>query len=220
MSTQALAPNTVFIVDDEETTRRQVEVLLAADGTHSRTFCSLVRFLEWLDYDRLPGNTVIAAEISQPELSGLDLLNILRADDVFVPTILMGKSMSVSDAVEAMYAGANFILQKPFSDNAFRAAIHRSVTAGRTTLRPTHGKRSIRRRLSSLSQRQRQLMIHVSHGRTNREIAALLSISRKTVELHRAAMMQKMGARSLAELVRIAIECDELTETGVRHEWA
>lgn len=220
MSIQPITPDIVFVIDDEQATRRQVEVLLTVDRIRSRTFCSLVRFLEWLDYERLPGNAVIAAEISLPELSGFDLLNILQADAVFVPTILMGKSMSVSDAVEAMYAGANFILQKPFSDNAFRAAIHRSMTARRSTSHPTRGKRSIRRRLSSLSQRQRELLIHVSRGRTNREIAARLSIGQKTVELHRAAMMQKMGAGSLAELMRIAIECDELIEMGVQHECA
>lgn len=220
MSIQHATPQIVFLIDDEQATRQQVEALLASAGIRLRTFRSLVRFLDWLDYERLPGNAVVAAEIGLPELSGFDLLNILQADAAFVPTILMGKSMSVSDAVEAMYAGANFILQKPFSDQAFRTAMHRSIIAGQSKSQRTHGKRSVRRRLSSLSQRQRELLIHVSRGCTNREIAARLSISQKTVELHRAAMMQKMGASSLAELMRIAIECDELIDMGVQDECA
>lgn len=220
MTNQLAYPEKVFVIDDEKATRRQIESLLAVDDVRMRPFASLVAFLDWLDYERLPGDIVIAAEINLPELGGLDLLNIFKADDVFAPTILMGSSLSVSDAVEAMHAGANYILQKPFSDGAFRIAINRAVHAGRLLVESKTRAAPAKRRLLSLSRRQRELLIHVSKGRTNREIANRLSISLKTVELHRAAMMQKMGAASLAELIRIAVECDDLLFPGAQHECA
>ena len=92
MSNQHAVPDIVFVIDDEQAARQQLERLLREDDVRSLTFHSLVRFLDWLDYDRLPANAVIAAEISMPELGGFDLLNILQADAVFAPTILMGKS--------------------------------------------------------------------------------------------------------------------------------
>lgn len=194
-------------------------MLLSNDDIPMRSFPSLVTFLAWLDYDRLPADAVIAAEINLPELGGLDLLNILKADDVFQPTILMGTAMSVSNAVEAMHAGASYILQKPFSDETFRTAMRRAARSAIAQARPVSAAAPLKRRLSSLSQRQRELLIHVSEGCTNREIAGRLSISQKTVELHRAAMMQKMGARSLAELIRIVVECGDLLQPATHNEY-
>lgn len=220
MNDQSAFPEFVFVIDDEQTTRRQIESLLTVDDIRMQLFDSIVSFLDWLDYDRLPDNLLIAAEINLTELGGLDLLNILKADEVFSPTVLMGSSLSVNDAVEAMHAGANYILQKPFSDGAFRVAINRAVHARRSLAESKRFVGPAKSRLSSLSPRQRELLIHVSKGRTNKEIAHHLSISPKTVELHRAAMMQKMGASSLAELIRIAVECDDILFPGVQHECA
>lgn len=220
MTTQSMQPEFVFVIDNEATTRQQVEALLSADEVGARSFTSLVNFLNWLDYDRLPNTVVLAAEINLPELGGFDLLNILKADAVYLPTILMGTSMSVRDAVEAMHAGANYILQKPFTDSSFRAAVSRAVHAADSLQQPNKLAAPIKRKLSSLSQRQRELLIHVSKGCTNKEIARQLSISQKTVELHRAAMMQKMGVSSLAELMRIAIECGDLLHVGAQNECA
>ena len=201
-------PAIVYIVDDDERTLRQVDSLLSTDGIQSRRFGSLVKFLDWLDYERLEDRVLIASEVDLPELGGLDLLNILNADGVPLPTVLMGNRISVPAAVEAMYAGASYILQKPFSDRAFRKAIKKAGcrkargSAGRTAEAP------IERRLMSLSPRQRQLLAYVFEGHTNKEIARRLAISQKTVELHRSAMMSKMGVTSLVELIRITATCD------------
>lgn len=219
MNSDPQIPDLVFVIDDHAATRRQLDSILAKDKVRSRPFASLLTFLEWLDYDRVPDNTVVAAEIDLPELGGLDLLNIFKADAASLPTILMGTAMTVSNAVEAMHAGADYILQKPFSDCAFRGAMRRAVQSGQKLARTMTPAAPVQRRLSSLSQRQRELLIHVSEGRTNREIAGCLSISQKTVELHRAAMMQKMGAGSLAELIRIVVECGDLRQPAAHNEY-
>lgn len=187
---------------------RQLTSLLLTEVITGRRFHNLVEFLEWLDYDRIDNRSIIAAAIDLPDISGFDLLNILQADGATIPTVLMGRTMSVAKAVDAMRAGAAFILNKPFSDAEFVNAIQK---AWRTERRAVHGdvdSQPVRRRYSSLSKRQRQMLRHVFDGRTNKEIADRLAISAKTVELHRSAMMNKMGAGSLAELVRIVASCD------------
>ena len=132
----------------------------------------------------------------------------------------MSRTLSVGNAVEAMHAGANYILQKPLADEAFLAALQRAMKSHEARSGTARPAKSVRRKLSSLSVRQRQLRVHVSKGRTNREIAGRLSISQKTVELHRAAMMQKMGASSLAELIRITVECGDLLQPAAHNERA
>lgn len=213
MDQETQQPELVFVIDDEAAACRQIDALMSRKGASVHSFTSLLTFLQWLDYDRLPERTVVAAEIGLPDLGGFDLLNILKADGVFLPTILLGRTLSVNDAVEAMHAGASYILQKPFPDSAFRAAMRRALQSGRARRAPQVPAAPIRRKLSSLSQRQRELLFHVSKGRTNRDIAGRLSISQKTVELHRAAMMQKMGASSLAELIRIVVDCGDLLQS-------
>ncbi|MGI9232121.1 MAG: response regulator transcription factor [Woeseiaceae bacterium] len=220
MNNPAQHPEIVYVIDEHPETRRQIEAILSNDSVHARSFASLVTFLQWVDYDRLPEHTVVAAEINLPELGGFDLLNILKADAIFLPTILLGRTLSVNDAVEAMHAGASYILQKPFPDSAFRAAMKRAVQSGCAQRAPQLPGSPIRRKLSSLSQRQRELLFHVSNGRTNREIASRLSISQKTVELHRSAMMQKMGASSLAELIRIVVDCGDLLQPVAQNDVA
>jgi len=213
-------PERVFVTDDHGPTMQQIATLLAVENIPMEASASLLVLLDRLDYDRLTDNTLIVAEINLPELGGLDLLNILNADNVCLPTVLMGSELSVSDAVDAMHAGANYILKKPFSDAAFHKAMKRALHAGCRQSGSTIIARPAKRRLSSLSPRQRELLMHVFEGRTNKEIAGRLAISQKTVELHRAAMMQKMGATSLAELIRIAVQCGEPLLPGPQHECA
>ncbi len=203
-------PGCIYIVDDDDDTMRQLTSLLVAETVRGRRFRSLVPFLEWLDYDRLEERPVIAAAIDLPDISGPDLLNILQADGVPIPTVLMGHTMSVARAVDAMHAGAAFILNKPFSDDEFLNAIRKAISADQRPVLSDIDSQPVLRRYSRLSKRQRQMLQHVFDGRTNREIADRLAISAKTVELHRSAMMHKMGAGSLAELVRIVASCEGL----------
>ena len=211
MSNQTAQPTLALIVDDDEITARRLKSLLHASNIKARHFTSLVCFLDWLDYDQLEDGTVIATAVDLAELNGFDLLNILRADNVTIPTILMSRNITVAVAVEAMHAGANYILNKPFTEAEFKRAIARALTHA-THQRPAErsSEHAVRQRFSSLSVRQRQLLAHVFDGLTNREIADRLSISPKTVELHRSAMMEKMGVGSLAELIRAVARCDDL----------
>ena len=203
-------PNYVYIVDDDAGTMRQLTSLLVTEAIRGRRFHSLVAFLDWVNYDRVDERAVIAAAIDLPDINGLDLLNILQADDAVIPTVLMGRTLSVARAVDAMRAGAAYILNKPFSDADFVNAIHRALRTDRRSVPGALDSQPIRRRYSRLSKRQRQLLQHVFDGRTNKEIADRLAISAKTVELHRSAMMSKMGAGTLAELIRIVASCDDL----------
>ena len=210
MSKQTCKPRFVYLIDNDDATVRQVTSLLLDETMAGRRFHSLVEFLHWLDYDRVEERSVIAAAIDLPDISGFDLLNILQADRVTIPTVLMGQMLSVARAVDAMRAGASFILNKPFSNQEFVSAIEKAVRTEKGRVPKAADSQPVRQRYSSLSKRQRQMLRYVFDGQTNREIADRLAISAKTVEVHRSAMMNKMGAGSLVELVRIVASCEDL----------
>ncbi len=210
MPKQASKPRFVYLIDNDAATVRQVTSLLMDETVAGRRFHNLVEFLQWLDYDRVQEQSVIAAAIDLPDISGFDLLNILQADGVTIPTVLMGRMLSVARAVDAMRAGASFILNKPFSDSEFASAIQKAMRSENRQVPNAPDSQPVRQRYSSLSRRQRQMLRYVFDGQTNKEIADRLAISAKTVEVHRSAMMNKMGAGSLVELVRIVASCEGL----------
>ena len=183
----------VFVVDDDPMVRDSIAMLVRTEGLVVRTFGSARSFLE--AWDRCePGCLVV--DLRLPGLSGLDLQQRLAAEDDAPPIIFLTGYGTVPAAVRALKAGAIDFLEKPFDPATLLARIHEALARDRA-------RRSRTRRLDALTRRERQILEQVKEGSTNKVIAANLGISVRTVELHRARGMRKVGVRSVAELVHL-----------------
>jgi two-component system response regulator FixJ len=192
----------VHLVDDDEQVRRALAFLLGTAGLAVRLHESALHFLEKLD-DIQPG--CIVSDVRMPGMDGLSLQRALKEKGVDMPMIIMTGHADVALAVAAMKAGAVDFIEKPFDDEALlgsvRLALSRYDVAGQSSGQVAQ----IRARAEGLSARERQVMEGLLAGRPNKVIAYDLAISPRTVEVHRANVMAKMAAKSLSELVRMAI---------------
>jgi two-component system response regulator FixJ len=192
----------VHLVDDDEQVRRALAFLLGTAGLAVRLHESALRFLEKLD-DIQPG--CIVSDVRMPGMDGLGLQRALKEKGVDMPMIIMTGHADVGLAVAAMKAGAVDFIEKPFDDEVLlgsvRLALSRYDMVGQSSGEITR----IRARADSLSARERQVMEGLLTGLPNKTIAYDLAISPRTVEVHRANVMAKMAAKSLSELVRMAI---------------
>jgi two-component system, LuxR family, response regulator FixJ len=198
---------TVFIVDDDAAVRDALKFLMRSVGHTVETFGSALDFLNAYSDDR-PGCLVL--DIRMPGLSGLELQDKLVEQRAIVPIIFITGHGDVPMAVEAMQAGAMDFIQKPFRDQDLLDRINQALerdAANRQALREAN---AIRERLASLTPREREVMDLVVQGKANKVIAGDLDLSQRTVEIHRARVMEKMNASSLAHLVRMVIEVGEL----------
>jgi two-component system response regulator FixJ len=192
----------VFIIDDDEAVRDSLARLVATDGFAALAFASASEFLEGLD----PGASgCIVADVVMPGLSGLQLIDKLRDLGIALPIILITGHGNVSMAVTAMKTGAADFFEKPYDDlrllESLRSALKRENRWRDLEL----SVEPLRRRYAALSERERQVMNLVTDGLSNKAVADRLKISPRTVEVFRANLMEKMRARSLAELVRMSI---------------
>jgi len=192
---------TVFLVDDDPSVLRALSRLLRAAGYEARTFPSSRDFLA--DHDAaVPGCVVL--DLAMPGLNGLDLQNALADSGSARPIVFVSGRGDVHSSVRAMKAGAVDFLTKPVSEEDLLVAIRRAIEKDRQ-LRATRAElESIDARLSTLTPREREVFQHVVAGRLNKQIAATLGTVEKTIKVHRSRMMEKMGVRSLADLVRMA----------------
>jgi FixJ family two-component response regulator len=141
-----------------------------------------------------------------PGMSGLELQEALKARNAHLPVVLITGHGDVAMAVRAMKAGASDFIEKPFNDQVLLDAVNRALARVRNG--QGAGRDEIEARVASLTPREREVMLLVAEGRPNKVVATRLGLSTRTVEVHRARLMEKMQARSLAELVRMAIACD------------
>ena len=183
----------VFVVDDDPAVRDSIAMLVRAEGLQARTFDSARSFLA--GWDRSEESCVII-DLRLPDLSGLELQERLTATADAPPVIFLTGFGTVPAAVHALKAGAMDFLEKPFDPGALLARVHEALARDRE-------RRSEIRRLETLTRRERQILEQVAGGDTNKVIAANLGISVRTVELHRARGMRKLGVRSVADLVRL-----------------
>ncbi len=190
---------TVFIVDDEEAVRDSLQWLLESKGLKVALFDSAETFLASYTPDRAG---CLVVDVRMPGMSGLELQEKLAEWQYTIPVIFITGHGDVPMAVQAVKHGAVDFLEKPFNDKELLAIIDRSLTQDRAQREGESLHRQIRDRLASLSPRERAVLDLVVAGRLNKQIADELAISIKTVEAHRANMMDKMGAQSLAELVQ------------------
>lgn len=188
----------IHVIDDDAGVREGLAFLLEAHGMPARLHASAGAYLA----ARNEPAACIVTDIRMPEMTGLDLVRRLRADGDETPIIVITGHGDVPLAVEAMKAGVHDFLEKPFSDARLLEAL-RSALAERP--QPDAARVAALERLSSLSPRERDVLAGVVEGKLNKVIGFELQISPRTVEIYRANLMSKTGARNMAELMRIAL---------------
>jgi FixJ family two-component response regulator len=198
----------VFVVDDDSSIREAIESLVSLDGLRVQTFGSAQEFLRDERPD-LPGCIVLDVEL--PGLSGLDLQQELSAHGIRLPIIFITGYGDIPMSVRAMKAGAAEFLTKPFRDQVLLDAIHQAVERDRATRQHSRETAELRERFAALTSREREVMSLVVAGWLNKQIGFELKISEITVKIHRGRVMSKMGAQSLADLVRLAERLDFTT---------
>ena len=202
MSDPAFNKATVFVVDDDQAMRNSLKWLIESVGMQVESFSSADEFLAQYQ----PGRAgCLVLDVRMPGMSGLDLQEHLAERNILTPVVIITGHGDVPMAVRAMKGGAIDFIEKPFNDEVLLDAIRRAITYEEQQ-RSHHSEHlQIQERLSNLTPREQEVMAMVTEGRSNKEIANALGVSAKTIEAHRARVMEKMQAGSLAELVRMVL---------------
>ena len=199
------APETVFIVDDDAAVRSALQLLLQSVHLRATSFATAVEFLAQFD-PRAGGCAVL--DVRMPGMSGLELQEELNRRGAMLPVIFITGHGDVPMAVEALQHGAFDFLQKPFRDQDLLDRIQRALQKDRASRTQTLHKEEIRARFATLTPREREVLDLMTSGRPNKLMAADLDLSQRTIEIHRARVMEKMKAPSLAQLVRLKMELE------------
>jgi FixJ family two-component response regulator len=203
MAAYAMAPvyATVFVVDDDASVRDALGSLIRSVGLHVRLFASAHEFL---DSPKPEAPACLVLDVRMPGLSGLDCQRQLAEAGFHVPIIFMSGHGDVPMSVRAMKAGAVDFLTKPFRDQDLLDSVQQAIERDLQRRAEEQQVAGLRERFASLTTREREVMAWVVSGRLNKQIAAELGTSEITIKVHRGQVMRKMGADSLADLVRIA----------------
>jgi RNA polymerase sigma factor (sigma-70 family) len=191
----------VCIIDDDAEFRDSVARLLRSVGLNIREFSSVSDFFA---ADPTNGPTCLVLDVRMPGRSGLELQRDLVAANRQVPIIFMTAHGDVPMTVQAMKGGAIEFLTKPFRDQDLLEAVEAGLARDRARRESERALDALRQRFETLSPREREVMIHVTAGRLNKQIAGDIGITESTVKVHRTHVMRKMKARSLPELSRMA----------------
>ncbi len=191
----------VYVVDDDDAILDSLTLLLRSVGLESSAFSNAGDFLKGFDAGR---HSCLLADIRMPGMSGLELQSELNRRGIQIPTIFITGHGDVPNAVRAMQAGALDFIQKPFRDEELLKRINDALEIDLQRLSERRETLEVRRKLETLTPRETEVMRKVVDGCANKVIALDLGVSQRTVELHRARVMHKMGVRSLADLVRMA----------------
>jgi two-component system, LuxR family, response regulator FixJ len=197
----------VHLVDDDEAIRRSVGFMLKTSGFHVRTYESGVELLKGAP-NLEPG--CILLDIRMPGMDGLEVQAKLRDKGVALPVIIMTGHGDVSLAVQAMKAGAVDFIEKPFEKAVLLSAIEHGVERLKKSAADVDRADEAAVRLQALTPREREVLDGLAKGLPNKTIAYDLGISPRTVEIHRARVMQKMEVRSLSELVRLTLDAGKI----------
>jgi two-component system, LuxR family, response regulator FixJ len=202
---------TVFIIDDDPAVRRLLSILISSIDLDVETFAGAKAFLDAFEP---PEQGCILLDVRMPEMSGLELQLELRERAIRLPVIFISGHGDVQVAVHAMKAGAVDFIEKPFNNGQLLDSVQKAVAESLSAGRALGKKHEIEKRLASLSPRECQVLDFVALGETNKSIAQQLAISQRTVEIHRARVMEKMRAGTLAELVRMVTLLEFCKKTG------
>lgn len=192
----------VHVVDDDEAMRDSMAFLLRAENFQVQTYADAADFLTALPQIKVG---CVVTDVRMPGMSGIELLQRLRELKVSLPVIVVSGHGDVPLAVEAMKTGALDFIEKPFDDDVFLRAVRLALSAQAVDSQRQAQQATINSRLESLSNREREVLEGLVAGHPNKTIAYDLGISPRTVEIYRANVMEKMQARSLSDLVRMAL---------------
>jgi FixJ family two-component response regulator len=192
----------VFLVDDDDSVLRALGRLIKSAGYEVQTFVSARGFLDSGDFQKGPACLVL--DVRMPGLNGLDLQRELQAANATLPIIFITGHGDIPTTVRAMKAGAVDFLPKPLKDAVLLGAIEQALARAARDWAERRKLEALSQRLNTLTPREREVMALVVRGLLNKQIAFELGTVEKTIKVHRARVMQKMGVDSLAELVRIA----------------
>jgi FixJ family two-component response regulator len=201
----------VFVIDDNPAVREALDGLIRSVHLSVRTFGSTEEFLQFKRPDA-PGCLVL--DVRLPGLSGLDFQKEMIKSNIDLPVIFITGHGDVPMSVRAIKAGAIEFLPKPFRDQDLLDAIHAGLERDRARRQAAAVVAALREHFASLTAREREIMLKVASGRPNKQIAAELKLSEVTVKVHRRHVMRKMGARSLADLVRMADRLSAAAKTA------
>ena len=200
---------TVFVVDDEAIARKSLERFLKSHGFRTKTFSSGADFLEHLP---LSGVGCLVLDLQMPGMTGLELQEKLAEAGCDVPTVFLTGHGDIPTTVRAMKQGADNFLPKMADEDELLDAIHQALQRSADTFLQQQRKQEAHALANSLTEREREVCSYVIRGLPNKQIAREMGIAERTVKAHRAKVMQKFNADSLAQLVRIA------QEAGITHK--
>lgn len=191
----------IYVVDDDASVRKSLERLITSMDFHVEIFTSAQEFLR---FDRPDRPCCLVLDIRMPGISGLDLQEELTVANYTIPIIFITGHGDIPMSVRAMKKGAVDFLTKPFDDQDLLDAIHKAIEQDKSTKQEQSEISEIQKCVDSLTSRERDVFALIVTGMLNKQVAYTLKVSEKTVKVHRARVMQKMHAKSLAHLVRMA----------------
>jgi two-component system, LuxR family, response regulator FixJ len=194
--------NCVFVIDDDDAVRRSLCWLIESADHKAVGFTSAEAFLTTFDYH---GVGCVVTDVRMPGVSGIDLLGELSRRGTTLPVVVITAHGEVQMAVQAMKLGAFDFVEKPFEEKALLEVVERALLKCGEHLMAMSTDEDTRKRFESLTPRECEVLKLIVAGKPNRSVAEILAISDKTVEAHRAHIMEKIGAGSFAELVAMAV---------------
>ncbi len=197
--------STVHVVDDDVALLESLRFLIETDGLHVVTYTSAKDFMQKYS----PKNSgCLLLDIRMPNQSGLELQERLSSEQIAIPIIFISGHADVPIAVRAMKSGAFDFFTKPFSELALLESIHKALYKDLADRQQNYKVKEIEQCIQRLTPREKEIMMLIVKGRLNKVISSELGIGMKTVEIHRARIMQKMQAKSLAQLVTMVVAYD------------
>ncbi len=196
----------VYVIDDDDAVRESLELLLDSVDQKTECFASAQAFLDAFSNDMLG---CIVLDIRMPGMNGMELQKELNRQGSILPIIFVTGHGDVPMAVEAMQHGAVDFVQKPYREQELLDKVNQALALDNKQRAVLLEKQAIKQRLATLTARETQVMSELVEGKANKVIAAELGISQRTVEIHRARVMEKMGTHSLAHIVRMVIAARE-----------
>jgi len=197
---------TVHVVDDDDAVRSSLRLLLKSVGLPTVAHASAQEFLAAWDGDQ-PGCLVL--DVRMPGMSGIELQAELNQRGAIIPVIFISGHEDIPMAVEAIQHGAFDFLQKPFRAQDLIDRVQRALASDAEHRQLLRQRETLKQRFESLTPREQEVLELVTQGKDNKVMAGDLGVSQRTVEIHRARVMEKMGAQSLAQLVRMVLELDK-----------